>query len=110
MQFKILTQQNAKESVYLFKHLTFLIRIKLLILGVRTDISPMKKNYHKGLLFIILILSAILLMPGCATSKKNSYLSKKAKAASYINTTQLGRNKYFFSPKYQKKLFKYKRR
>jgi hypothetical protein len=49
-------------------------------------------------------------MPGCATSKKNSYLSKKSKAASYINTTQLGRNKYFFSPKYQKKLFKYKKR
>ncbi len=70
----------------------------------------MKRINHKGTFFIILILSAILLMPGCATSKKNAYLTKKAKAASYINTTQLGRNKYFFSPKYQKKLFKYKKR
>lgn len=71
---------------------------------------PMKKINRKGLFFIILILSAVLLMPGCATSKKNTYLVKKAKAASYINTTQLGRNKYFFSPKYQKKLYKYKKR
>lgn len=70
----------------------------------------MKRINHKGLFFIILILSAIMLMPGCATSKKNSYLTKKAKAASYINTTQLGRNKYFFSPKYQKKLYKYKKK
>ncbi len=49
-----------------------------------------------------------MLLPGCATSKKNPYLSKKA--ASHINTSQLGRNKYFFSPKYQKKLFKYKKK
>lgn len=70
----------------------------------------MKRINNKGLFFIILMLSAIMLMPGCATSKKNSYLTKKAKAASYINTTQLGRNKYFFSPKYQKKLYKYKKK
>ncbi|HUW93011.1 MAG TPA: hypothetical protein VMV74_07595 [Bacteroidales bacterium] len=68
----------------------------------------MKRIYRKGLFFIILILSAMLLMPGCATTKKNPYRSKKA--ASHINTSQLGRNKYFFSTKYQKRLFKYKKK
>jgi len=68
----------------------------------------MKRIYHNGFFFIILILAAIMLMPGCAASRKNSYLAKKA--ASHINTSQLGRNKYFFSPKYQKKLYKFKKR
>lgn len=49
-----------------------------------------------------------MLMPGCAVSKKNPYMAKRA--ASHINTSQLGRNKYFFTPKYQKKLFKYKKK
>lgn len=53
-------------------------------------------------------LSAILLMPGCATSKKNSY--KSARKSSYIDTSQLGRNKYFFSKKYQKKLYRFKKK
>ncbi|MCJ7820905.1 MAG: hypothetical protein MUP53_06855 [Bacteroidales bacterium] len=68
----------------------------------------MKRTYRNGLFFIILILAAIMLLPACATSKKNPYLSKKV--ASHINTSQLGRNKYFFSPKYQKKLFKFKKK
>ena len=66
----------------------------------------MKKVNCKAITLIILILSAILLMPGCATSKKNSY--KSARKSSYIDTSQLGRNKYFFSKKYQKKLYRYK--
>ena len=47
-------------------------------------------------------------MPGCATSKKNPYQAERR--ISYIDTSQLGRNKYFFSNKYQKKLYKYKKK
>lgn len=49
-----------------------------------------------------LIIVLVLLFTGCATSKNPYY--QKRKKTSQINTTQLGRNKYFFSPTYQKKL------
>lgn len=68
----------------------------------------MKKVNCKGITLIILILSAIMLMPGCASSKKNTY--KATRKNSYIDTSQLGRNKYFFSKQYQKKLYRYKKR
>ena len=68
----------------------------------------MKKVNGKAITLIILILSAIMLMPGCASSKKSSY--KTARKNSYIDTSQLGRNKYFFSKQYQKKLYRYKKR
>jgi len=41
----------------------------------------------------------------CASSKKNPYYEKRKKA-SHVNTTQVGRNKYYFSTEYQKKLYK----
>ncbi len=41
----------------------------------------------------------------CASSQKNPYYEKRKKA-SHINTSQVGRNKYFFSSGYQKKLNK----
>ena len=69
----------------------------------------MNRKYGKSVAFIVLILSALLLMPGCATSKKNHYLAKKKKS-SYIDASQLGRNKYFFTPKYQKKLYRLKKK
>jgi hypothetical protein len=47
-------------------------------------------------------------MPGCASSKKNAYQANRRN--SYIDTSQLGRNKYFFSKKYQKKLYNYKKK
>jgi sortase (surface protein transpeptidase) len=60
------------------------------------------------LLFLILIL--VLISSGCASSKKNPYYEKRMKA-SRTNTSQLGRNKYYFSKDYQKKLCKsYKRK
>jgi len=68
----------------------------------------MKKVNCKGITLIILILSAIMLMPGCAATKKNPYYASRKN--SYIDTSQLGRNKYFFSKKYQKKLYRYKKR
>ncbi len=68
----------------------------------------MKRINCKGITFIILLLSAIMVMPGCASTSKNTY--KSARKSSYIDTSQLGRNKYFFSKKYQKKLYKFKKR
>lgn len=52
-------------------------------------------------LFIIFI---VVLMSSCLASKQNPYARKKRN--SHISTTQLGRNKYFFSNQYQKKLKK----
>ncbi len=68
----------------------------------------MKKVNGKAITLIILILSAILLMPGCAASKKNAY--RNVRKNSYIDLSQLGRNKYFFSKQYQKKLYRYKKK
>lgn len=68
----------------------------------------MKKVNCKAITLVILILSAIMLMPGCATSRKNAYRSVRKN--SYIDTSQLGRNKYFFSKQYQKKLYRYKKK
>jgi uncharacterized lipoprotein YmbA len=53
-----------------------------------------------------LIFLVLLLVTCCAPERKNTYYQKRKKAekASHINTEQLGRNRYFFSPKYQKKL------
>jgi PBP1b-binding outer membrane lipoprotein LpoB len=60
------------------------------------------------LLSLILIL--VLISSGCASSKKNPYYEKRMKA-SRTNTSQLGRNRYYFSKDYQKKLCKsYKRK
>ena len=52
----------------------------------------------------ILLLVILLAGSGCAV-KKNPYQSGKKKS-SQINATQLGRNKYYFSVGYQKKLQK----
>jgi hypothetical protein len=41
----------------------------------------------------------------CAPAKKNTYYQKRKKT-SHINTSQLGRNRYYYSPGYQKKLMK----
>jgi hypothetical protein len=54
--------------------------------------------------FVFLIFTSFL-GTGCVTSKKNSYYSKKSKS-SHVSTSQLGRNRYYFSVGYQKKLTK----
>jgi hypothetical protein len=59
---------------------------------------------------LLLLLLSIFLTNGCASSKKNPYYEKRIKA-SKSNTKQLGRNRYYFSNDYQKKLTKsYKRK
>jgi hypothetical protein len=68
--------------------------------------TSLKKTY--GLIFLLVIL--ILLPAGCGSSKKNPYYEKRSKASSK-HSSQLGRNKYYFSNSYQKKLAKsYKRK
>jgi len=68
----------------------------------------MRKVNFRSITFIVFILTAIIMLPSCATTKKAQYRS--ARKNSYIDTSQLGRNKYFFSKKYQKKLYRYKKR
>jgi len=51
------------------------------------------------ILFLSFIISA------CAPAKKNPWMEKRKKA-SHVNTSQLGRNRYYFSTDYQKKLTK----
>jgi hypothetical protein len=60
------------------------------------------KKISKLLLFIPLL---FVLINGCASSKKNPYYEKRIKA-SKSNTKQLGKNRYYFSKDYQKKLAK----
>jgi hypothetical protein len=64
---------------------------------------------HKILTYLSLLL-IVILTATCAPSKKNPYLEKRKKA-SQVNASQLGRNRYYFSKEYQKKLNKsYKRK
>jgi len=51
------------------------------------------------------ILILIVLFTSCAPAKKNPYYEKKKKS-SQVNASQLGRNRYYFSSGYQKKLNK----
>lgn len=57
------------------------------------------------ILKFLLIIVLIALASGCAPARKNTYYQKR-KQASKVNTTQLGRNRYYFSTGYQKKLVK----
>jgi hypothetical protein len=52
--------------------------------------------------FIFLL---VLLFTECAPAKKNPFYEKRKKA-SQVNASQLGRNRYYFSKDYQKKLNK----
>jgi hypothetical protein len=56
--------------------------------------------------FLILVFLTVF-VAGCGGPSKSRGVYKKK--ASMINTTQLGKNKYFFSKKYQRKLAKKKR-
>jgi hypothetical protein len=47
----------------------------------------------------------VILSGACAPSRKNPYYQKKKKS-SQVHASQLGRNKYYFSKEYQKKLTK----
>jgi hypothetical protein len=63
----------------------------------------MSKSAFKIKYFLVFLLIAF--MTACAPAKKNTYYNKKKKS-SQVNASQLGRNKYYFSSGYQKKLGK----
>jgi hypothetical protein len=63
----------------------------------------MSKTYKIVKYLLILILIAVI--TGCAPARQNPFQKKRAKA-SRVNTSQLGRNKFYFSTGYQKKLTK----
>jgi hypothetical protein len=52
----------------------------------------------------LIIMLIVILMTSCFASRRNPYGKKKRNT--HISATQLGRNKYFFSNEYQKKLRK----
>jgi hypothetical protein len=67
-------------------------------------------SLKKILTFLLFVLISLIISGGCASSKKNPYYEKRMKA-SRTNTNQLGRNRYYFSKDYQKKLGRsYKRK
>jgi hypothetical protein len=52
----------------------------------------------------------MVLATGCAPAGKNTYMQKR-KQSSKVTASQLGKNRYYFSSGYQKKLMKnYKKR
>ena len=57
----------------------------------------------KHLKYLAIVFLAIL-MAACAPAKQNPYAKKKRKT--HVQQSQLGRNKYFYSTGYQKKLKK----
>ena len=57
------------------------------------------------LLKYLFISFLIAMVVGCAPAKKNTYYQKRKKS-SQVNASQLGRNRYYFSSGYQKKLNK----
>jgi len=70
----------------------------------------MKSKVNVSLGLLVFFIAVVIILPGCATSKKDTYYQKKVKAQSHIDASKLGRNKYFFSTKYQKKLTKFKKK
>jgi len=52
-----------------------------------------------------LILILIAMVNACAPTNKNAYYQKRKKS-SHVNMSQLGKNRYYYSPAYQKKLIK----
>ena len=62
--------------------------------------SELKKILSFSFYFVL-----ILFFISCAPAKKNPYYEKRQKS-SQVNASQLGRNRYYFSKDYQKKLNK----
>jgi len=61
-------------------------------------------NAAKLIKYFLLFLM-VAMLTACAPANKNQYAAKRKKG-SQVNATQLGRNKYYFSAGYQKKLNK----
>jgi hypothetical protein len=63
--------------------------------------SKSKKIQSFSFYFILIL----IFTAACAPAKKNPYYEKRQKS-SQVNASQLGRNRYYFSKDYQKKLNK----
>ncbi|MBE0675715.1 MAG: hypothetical protein IH591_13725 [Bacteroidales bacterium] len=63
----------------------------------------MFRNFKRYALLIAVMI--LIVVAGCASSKKNNWI-KERKRSGYVNTSQLGKNRYYFSSSYQKKLGK----
>lgn len=55
--------------------------------------------------YILIGIIVLLAITGCASSRKNTWI-KERKKSGFISTSQLGKNKYYFSNSYQKRLTK----
>ncbi len=64
----------------------------------------MSKPPKKLILIFISVLVVLLTCEGCASAKKKAVISKSKE--SMCDLTRLGKNKYFYSNYYQKKLKK----
>lgn len=62
-------------------------------------------NSIKILNYFIILILIVLFTLSCAPTKKNPFYEKRKKS-SQVNASQLGRNRYYFSKDYQKKLTK----
>jgi hypothetical protein len=65
----------------------------------------MLKMINSSKVFFLIVFTVIFLGISCGGSKKSSYHSRKSQS-SRVSTSQLGRNKLYFSTGYQKKLKK----
>jgi hypothetical protein len=56
-----------------------------------------------GLCFLVLLLITLIAGTGCASDRKAREIMKRARASS-CDLSHLGRNKYYYSPHYKKRL------
>lgn len=61
-------------------------------------------RYLKKYFFFVLLFLAIAII-GCASTRKNPWV-KERKKTGLVTTSRLGKNKYYFSSGYQKRLSK----
>ncbi len=71
------------------------------------DIQNDSMHAIKNIIKFLLLLMLIFMFAGtaCTSSKKAPYYGKRIKS-SQSHSSQLGRNRYYYSPTYQKKLNK----
>ncbi|MFH0843080.1 MAG: hypothetical protein V1903_10710 [Bacteroidota bacterium] len=68
---------------------------------VRKTSVSMPKSFRTIIYLVLLVFIAAV--TACAPAKQNPFEKKRSKA-SRVNTSQLGRNRFYFSTGYQKKL------
>lgn len=87
---------TSDNQMFLF----FLIKMCIFMGDSKEDVVMSKAIKIIKLFFIF---SFIAIFTACAPAKKNPFYQKKKKS-SQVSSTQIGRNKYYFSSGYQKKL------